>query len=324
MITQLLRNATEIFSDIESDLDESQDENLIEKFHSLRDTTVQAQHLLNLKGADSTHFASSTSGPDPRDTCKHLTRKTPLPVKPQPLIRHAMPHAFDPDKALKREHPTPIVPHPPEADSIKTEDFEINPEEYEDDTVRCVKVPGQIAPGRLLPSKQEILVSIPIPLDPVKAYPPGPKDSMGAKNFRKGLVEPPTQADYVEAAQKFPNRGRIMQTSEEKHELPLPEDKVVDSDQQGKPVLSGQIKSTPRITQTGKEKHELPLPEDKVVDSDQQGKPVLSGQKQSTSQITQTSNEGLPSEPVDVDRVEDSAIPVCVLLNKYLLKVLFG
>ena len=144
--------------------------------------------------------------------------------------------------------------------------------------------------------------SIPYPLDPCKGYPPAKPDSIGAKNFRKGLVAPPTQAEFVEAAQKFLNHGRIMQTSEEKHELP--EDKVVDSDQQGKPVLSGQIKSTPRITQTGEEKHELP--QDKVVDSDQKGKQVLAGQKQSTSQITQTSNEGLPSEPVDVDRVEDS------------------
>ena len=112
LINQLLRNATEIFSDIESDLDESQDEMLIEKFHSLRDTTVQAQHPLNMKGAESTHFPSSTCGPDPRDSCKHLSRKTPLPVKPKPLLRYTLPHAFDPDSALKCDHPTPIVPHP--------------------------------------------------------------------------------------------------------------------------------------------------------------------------------------------------------------------
>lgn len=210
LINQLLRNVTEIFSDIESDLDESQDEMVIEKFHSLRDNTVQAQHLLNLKGMEYSHFPSSTSGPDPRDSCKHLTRKTPLPMKPKPLIRHALPHALDPDNALKREHPTPIVPCPPEADNIKTEDFNINPDDYRDDTVRCIKVPGQLAPGRLLPSKQEILVSIPFPLDPVKGYPPAHKDSPGARNFRKGFVEPPTQAEFVESALKYPNCGRIM------------------------------------------------------------------------------------------------------------------
>ena len=258
LISQLLRNATEIFSDIESDLDESQDEMLIDKFHSLRDTTVQAQHLLDLKGAESTHFPSSTAGPDPRDSCKHLTRKTPLPVKPKPLLRYALPHAFDPDTTLKREHPTPIVPLPPAADSIKTEDFELDPEEYDDDTVRCIKVPGQIAPGRLLPSKMEIWCSIPYPLDPCKGHPPAHKDSPGAKNYRKGLVPPLSQAEFVEAAKNYPNCGRIMQTSKDKQDLP------------------------------------------------KQGKPVLSGPKQSTSRITQTSKEGLPSEPVDVDRVEDS------------------
>ena len=151
----------------------------------MRDNTVQAQHLLNLNGVEYTHFPSSTSGPDPRDSCKHLTRKTPLPMKPKPLIRHAFPHALDPDNALKREHPTPIVPYPPDADNIKTEDFNINPEEYEDDTVRCIKVPGQLAPGRLLPSKQEILVSTPFPLDPVKGYPPAPKGLSWCKELQK-------------------------------------------------------------------------------------------------------------------------------------------
>ena len=290
LINQLLRNATEIFSDIESDLDESQDEMLIDKFHSLRDTTVQAQHLLNLKGAESTHFPSSTAGPDPRDSSKHLTRKTPLPVKPKPLLRYALPHAFNLDSALKCEHPTPIVPLPPAADSIKTEDFELDPEEYDDDSVRCIKVPGQIAPGRLLPSKMEIWCSIPYPLDPCKGHPPAHKDSPGAKNYRKGLVPPPSQAEFVEAAKNYPNRGQITQTSKDKQDLP--KDNVVDSDQQGKPVLSG--------PKDKKGKPVLSGPKDK------KGKPVLSGPKQSTSRITQTSKEGLPSKPVDVNRVEDS------------------
>ena len=41
LITQLLGSATELFGQIESDLDESGDEVFIEKFHSLRDNTVQ-------------------------------------------------------------------------------------------------------------------------------------------------------------------------------------------------------------------------------------------------------------------------------------------
>ena len=160
LMTQLLGSATELFGQIESDLDESGDEVLIEKFHSLRDNTVQSKHLLNIRGLESTHFPPSTCGPDSRDTVSHLTRKTPLPKDPQPLIKYALQHSLDPDSALRKEHPTPVVPFPPGKEDIKCEDFEIDPDEYQDETVRCIKIAGQLAPQRLLPSKREILVSI--------------------------------------------------------------------------------------------------------------------------------------------------------------------
>ena len=101
LITQLLGSATELFGQIESDLDESGDEVLIEKFHSLRDNTVQSKHLLNIRGLESTHFPPSTCGPDSRDTVSHLTRKTPLPKDPQPLIKYALQHSLDPDSVKK-------------------------------------------------------------------------------------------------------------------------------------------------------------------------------------------------------------------------------
>ena len=211
LITQLLGSATELFGQIESDLDESGDEVLIEKFHSLRDNTVQSKHLLNIRGLESTHFPPSTCGPDSRDTVSHLTRKTPLPKDPQPLIKYALQHSLDPDSALRKEHPTPLVPFPPRKEDIKSEDFEIDPDEYQDETVRCIKIAGQLAPQRLLPSKKEILVSIPLPnpLPPELGHPPAKSDSKGARRFRKGANKPLTEPEVVQQVLDLPQRGRI-------------------------------------------------------------------------------------------------------------------
>ena len=210
VITRLLSKATEIFSDIESDLDESKDEDLIDHFHNLRDQTVQANHLLALKGLEHPKLPSSVGGPHPNDVKGHLTRKTPLPAHPEPLISHALQHPLDPDSALQREHPTPYLQPPPASKDIKQEDFDINPDDFTSDQPRCIKVPGQLAPGRLLPSKKEIIVSIPYPLDPVEGHPPAKKDSIGAKRFREGWVPPPAEAELVETVQQLPSR-RITQ-----------------------------------------------------------------------------------------------------------------
>ncbi|MCG8625432.1 MAG: hypothetical protein MJE68_25975, partial [Proteobacteria bacterium] len=223
VISRLLSSATDLFGEIESDLDESQDQDLIEQFHSLRDTNVIAQHMLATRGMESSHLPPSAGGPDPRDSSSHLTRKTPLPKHPQPLIKFALSHSLDPDSAIQKAHPTPIMPAPPQPKDIKAEDFNIEADQYSDDTVRCVKIPGQLAPSRLLPSKQKLLVSIPYPLDPAEGHPPAHPDAVGARRFRENVVPPPSQAELVDIVQKLPYGQRITQKTETEKEGILPE-----------------------------------------------------------------------------------------------------
>ena len=204
VINRLLSTATELFSDIESDLDETKDEDLIDHFHNLRDQTIQGTHLLTLKGLEHPTLPKSVGGPDPNDVKSHLTRKTPLPVHPEPLISHALQHPLDPDSTVSHQHPTPYIQPPPSSKDIRQEDFNIDPEDYKTDQPRCIKVPGQLAPGKLLPSQKQILVSIPYPLDPVKGHPPAKKDSIGARHFRKGFVPPPSEAELVETVKNLP------------------------------------------------------------------------------------------------------------------------
>lgn len=202
VISKCLSTATNLFSDIESDLDDSKDEELIEQFHRLRDHTIQAQHLLAIRGLEAPKLPPTTAGPDPRDTASHLTRKTPLPLHPEPLISHALTHSLDPDSAIKRVHPTPHIPPPPE--EIEKKDFTINPSDYETDEPRCVKTAGMRAPGKLLATKQSLLVSIPLPLDPTEGHPPAKPQSIGAKRFKKDSVEPASQTELLDMVQDQP------------------------------------------------------------------------------------------------------------------------
>ena len=94
----------------------------------------------------------------------------------------------------------------------------------------------------MLPSKKEIIVSIPYPLDPVKGHPPAKKDSIGAKRFREGWVPPPKEAELVETVQQLPSH-RITQKP------------VSDVDQQSTAPHScvcppAPAEETPRIMQT--------------------------------------------------------------------------
>ena len=177
---------------------------MIDHSHNLRDQTIQATHLLTLKGLEHPKLPKSVGGPDPNDVKSHLTRKTPLPVHPEPLILHALQHPLDPDSTVSRQHPTPYIQPPPSSKDIRQEDFNIDPEDYKTDQPRCIKVPGQLAPGKLLPSQRKILVSIPFPLDPVKGHPPAKKDSTGARHFREGFVPPPSEAELVETVNNLP------------------------------------------------------------------------------------------------------------------------
>ena len=198
--------------------------------------------MLALKGLEHPNLPSSVGGPHPNDVKGHLTRKTPLPVHPEPLISHALQHPLDLDSAFWREHPTPYLQPPPASKDIKQEDFDINPEDYRSDQPRCIKIPGQLAPGRLLPSKKEILVSIPYSLDPVKGHTQAKKDSIGAKIFREGWVPPPTEAELVETVQQLPSHQ-------------ITQEPVIDVDQQSTAPHScvcppAPAEETPRITQT--------------------------------------------------------------------------
>ena len=123
VITRLLSKAMEIFSDIESELDESKDEDLIEYFHNLRDQTVQANHLLALKGLENPKPPASTGGSHPNDVKSHLTTKTPLLAHPEPLISHAFQQPLNLDSTFRRAHPTSFIQPPPAPKDIKWEDF---------------------------------------------------------------------------------------------------------------------------------------------------------------------------------------------------------
>ena len=214
VISKLLSTATDLFGDIESDLDESQDNKLIEQFHSLRDQTVQANHLLAVRGLEHPKLPTSTAGPHPNDVSSHLTRKTPLPVHPEPLIAHALQHPLDPDSALCRQHPTPYMQPPPQ--ELKREDFQIDPADFTTDKPRCVKVAGQVAPGKLSYLKQRLLISIPYPLDPAKGYPPADPKSIGAKKFREECpVEAAGQAELTKIVQDLPVSKIVSTSSQE-------------------------------------------------------------------------------------------------------------
>ena len=214
VISKLLSTATDLFGDIESDLDESQDNELIEQFHSLRDQTVQVNHLLAVRGLEHPKLPTSTAGPHPNDVSSHLTRKTPLPVHPEALIAHALQHPLDLDSALRRQHPTPYMQPPPQ--ELKREDFQIDPADFTTDKPRCVKVAGQVAPGKLSYPKQRLLVSIPFPLDPTKGYPPADPKSIGAKRFREECpVEAAGQAELTKIVQDLPVSKIVSSSSQE-------------------------------------------------------------------------------------------------------------
>ena len=250
VISKLLNNATDLFGEIESDLDDCKDEELIEQFHCLRDTAVIASQMLAIRGMESSgKLPSSTTGPDPRDTKGHLTRKTPLPVHPQPLIRFALSHNLNPDSAVKRDNPTPSMPLPSPS-KLNTQDFNIEPSDYETDSVRCIKTAGQKAPGKMIPTRQQLLVSIPFPLNPTKGHPPAKPDSIGAKRFKKGYVEPAGQSELVEIVQQTPVESipyapeRIACATEPKQELAKKE--LTEADQKGNNVLPGSAHRIPQ------------------------------------------------------------------------------
>ena len=214
VISKLLSTATDLFGDIESDLDESRDNELIEQFHSLRDQTVQANHLLAVRGLEHPKLPTSTAGPHPNDVSSHLTRKTPLPVHPEPLIAHALQHPLDLDSALHRQHPKPYMQPPPQ--ELKREDFQIDTDDFTTDKPRCIKVAGQVAPGKLSYPKQRLLVSIPFPLDPTKGYPPADPKSIGAKRFREECpVEAAGQAELTQIVQDLPVSKIVSSSSQE-------------------------------------------------------------------------------------------------------------
>ena len=165
-----------------------------------------AQHLLTTRGMEKPHLPPSTTGPDPMDTTSHLTRKTPLPKHPKPLIQFAS----DPDSADKKSEPTPKMPPPPQ--EVERKDFNIKPDDYKTDTVRCVKTAGMKAPGKLLHSKQGLFVSIPYPIDPCKGNPPASKTSIGDIRFHQDDIQPATSSELLDIVQEMPYRWITQET----------------------------------------------------------------------------------------------------------------
>ena len=112
---------------LESDLDESKDEDLIEQFHNLRDQTIQASHLLTLKGLEHPKLPKSVCGPDPNDVKSHLTQENTFATSSRTFNFTCFTTSSDPDSAVLRAHPTPYMQPPPSSKDIKQEDFEHKP-----------------------------------------------------------------------------------------------------------------------------------------------------------------------------------------------------
>ena len=76
-----------LFSEIEGDLDDSEDLELCEQFHILRDTAVQSKKLLAKSHISTLVIPPSHIGPDPWDIITSLTRSTTLQEHPIPAFK---------------------------------------------------------------------------------------------------------------------------------------------------------------------------------------------------------------------------------------------
>ena len=78
LVNKHLTEAIGIFGEVEGELDDNEDMDLCEQFHSLRDTAVRAQTLLKGSGIGQVVIPQSNMGHDPRDIQTSLTRCTSL------------------------------------------------------------------------------------------------------------------------------------------------------------------------------------------------------------------------------------------------------
>ena len=112
LVNKHLTEAIGIFGEVEGELDDNEDMDLCEQFHSLRDTAVRAQTLLKGSGIGQVVIPQSNMGPDPRDLQTSLTRCTSLAQHPVPSIRGQMSLTLESvvDVAKAANHLVPLVP----------------------------------------------------------------------------------------------------------------------------------------------------------------------------------------------------------------------
>ena len=112
LVNKHLTEAIGIFGEVEGELDDNEDMDLCEQFHSLRDTAVRAQTFLKGSGIGQVVIPQSNMGPDPRDIQTSLTRCTSLAQHPVPSIRGTMSLTLESvvDVANAANYLVPLVP----------------------------------------------------------------------------------------------------------------------------------------------------------------------------------------------------------------------
>ena len=197
VVCEGLRNAAKMFEDLESDLDSSGDESLIEHFHLLRDNAAFGIQMLAHRGQTTAPLPPSTQGPDPDDVRSHLTRKTPIPEHPIPFLGKLAEIGMDPDKAPQSGLVSVQMPPPPPEVSNE-HDFFIDVEKYQAKS-KCTKVAGMAAPGKLHTFQKRMMRAD--PLDPTKGNPKASRDSPGAISFRKrDITSSTSESEFVQYA----------------------------------------------------------------------------------------------------------------------------
>ena len=115
LVNKHLSEAIGIFGEVEGELDDSEDMELCEQFHSLRDTAVRAQELLKGSSIGQVVIPPSQMGPDPRDVVTSLTRSTNLAQHPLPAVRGEMSRTLESivDVADAANYKKPLIPVDP-------------------------------------------------------------------------------------------------------------------------------------------------------------------------------------------------------------------
>ena len=132
IISKHLTEAISLFGEIEGDLDDSEDLELCEQFHALRDKAVQSKKLLAKSHISTVVIPPSHIGPDPRDIITSLTRSTTLQQHPTPAFKGqqsvTLESIVDVEKGANYLLPLiPSVTEPPLSTSAPTQTVHAHP-----------------------------------------------------------------------------------------------------------------------------------------------------------------------------------------------------